>query len=256
MFTTIKEYFMSWGQKSADGRGRSLLDIILWRNAKPMGPVEFQYHNPFGIKIGNSITVDHDMNLSGINFFVDAILVYETVMDNGKRFYDTEYNLRGQALGMLKPKFVRLRVTADDNALDPKFPYALQILERYHEQAWDQDLYDYLNKLNGTGEFQVNHADDGTELAEPRLYWRVNDVPDPYQCNVTIMRDLNRDGVIDEETELERKTVTFWDFHRETTDDGTKEKFAEYLNAEMDNDTRYFHMYRGRAVMPFQVKVI
>jgi len=255
MFTMIKEYFMSWGAKSADGRGRSLLDIILWRNAKKMGPVEFEYHNPFGIKVGNSVTVDHDMNLAGINFFVDGILVYETVMDNGKRFYDTEYSLRGQALGMKKPKMVRLRVTPDDNALDMKFPYALQILERYHEQAWDQGLFDYLNKLNGTGEFQVNQDDDGKDLEEARLYWRVDDVPDPYQCNLTIMRDLDRNGTV-EEDELEHKTVTFWDFHRETTDPGSTEKVIEYLNVEMDNDTRYFQMFRGRDVMPFQVKVI
>lgn len=246
---------MSYTAKSADGQGRTLLDIILWRNAKPMGPVEFQYHNPFGIRVGNSVTVEHDMNLSGINFFVDGILVYETQMDDGRKFYDTEYSLRGQALGMPKPKFARLRVAPDDESIDPKFPFKLQVLERYDELQWDQEFWDYLHDLPD-GVFQVNQDDDGKSLpeGEERKYWRVDDAVDPYNCAITVMKDKDRNGTV-EDDELEYKSSKFWDFSRETNADNG-EKYIEYLNVEMDNDKKHFSLYRGKAVMPFQVKVV
>lgn len=253
-FRATKEYFMGWTATSANGRGRTLLDIILGRNKKKMGPIEFQYHNPFEMRVGNSVTIEHDMRYQGINFFVDAIMVYET-KEGRQKFYDTEYSLRGQALGMTKPLYLRLRVTPDDQAVDQSFPYKLQVLEKYDEMAWDKGFWDYLHNTDLT--FQVNKDDAGADLpdGQERMYWRVDDAPDPYTCNLTILKDVNRDGRVEEE-ELEHRTVTFWDYSRTTTDDGTGKEYTEFLNIEMDNDKRLFRLFRGRDVMPFQVKVI
>lgn len=252
----IINYFKGWAMPSANGQGRTLWEIITGANKKKMGPIEFQYHNPFNIKVGNSVTFQHDLKLGGINFFVEAIQVDKTKFDtSSKTFTDTEYVLKGLALGMTKPKRVRLRVSPWEDSADPKFPYKINVLELYHQQDWDQGLFDYLNKPQD-GIFQINEDDDGKPLDVPRQYWRVEDAVDSYNLFRTILKDQDNNGTV-EENELTHEELSFWDFSRMTEDENDPEqKIEEFINVEMNKDTKYFTMFRGKEVQPFQVSII
>lgn len=236
--------------KSKDGRGRTIWDIITGANLKDLTPLELQYHNPLKAVIGVSMSFEHDLQLSGINFFLEGIIVYEKKIGN-KKFHHTDYVLRGTTLDHPKPVRLKLRVIPDEDA-DTGYRYELYLL--YDEFAWDQGFHDQVLG-DVTKEFYVNLDDDGSVLDEKRVYWRINDVFDPYVARVTFMKDVDKDGEI-EESELERSDVSYWDYSRITKDLETEQDFTEYLLVEMDHDTRYFTLLRGRDIHPSQVSII
>ena len=43
---------------SANGRGRTLFEILTGRNKKDPRPVEFQHHNPLKARVGGFVTID------------------------------------------------------------------------------------------------------------------------------------------------------------------------------------------------------
>jgi hypothetical protein len=246
---------------SADGKGRSLFDILTGRNKRDMTPLELQYHNPLEAKIGCTVCFEHEADMAGINFVIEKISVYETEIGREK-FFHTDYHLKGTSLDTDGYIRLRLRLTPDDNAMD-EMGQKIQLLYLYEEMGWDSGLYDMLNEngdfnadYDGEGEtsFKVNYDDEGNELEHPRQYWRVENVPDPYRSNCTLLADLDGDGTI-EDDELEHFPITSWDFSRLTDDPETQQEMTEYLTVEMDDGTRYFTFLRGTDIKAFQITV-
>lgn len=235
---------------SADGKGRSLWQIITGKNKKVIGPTEFEYHNPLKAKIGVSVSISSDLEFSGINFFVDKIEVYQTEVGR-KKFYSTDYCLRGITLNSPKPIRLRLRAIPND---DVEGGFEFRMYKLYYEMGYDQHFHE---KILGdpSGEFWVNEADDGSPLADPWKYWRKNDAKDAYGATVTSMRDENKDGKVSED-ELTHSEVWYWDFSRLTTDNVTQQEYEEFLDIEQNAESKYFTFYRGRTIEPFQVSMI
>ena len=245
---------------SADGKGRSLFDILTGRNQRDMTPLELQYHNPLEAKIGCTVCFDHEEDMAGINFVIEKISVYETKIGREK-FHHTDYHLKGTSLDTEGYIRIRLRLTPDENVVD-KLGHRIQILYLYEEMVWDEDLYNMLCEngdhnpdYDAAGEtsFKVNYDDEGKELESPRQYWRIENVPDPYESDCTLLADLDGDGTI-EDDELEHFPVSSWDFHR-MTDDENGQEMTEYLTVEMDDGTRYFTFLRGTDIKAFQITV-
>lgn len=235
---------------SADGRGRTLFEILSGRNQRDMRPLELQYHNPLDAKVGCTVSFDSEPGISGINFVIDEISVYETRIGN-KRFFHTDYHLKGISLDHDVPIRMRLRLIKDENVFD-QLGHRLQLLYLYDEMSYDESFHhDVLG--NHKGELEVHHADDGTELEEPRMYWRVEDVVEPYKARQTLLRDLDGDGSI-EDDELEHRSTTYWDYHRDTEDEN-QQSVREFLTIEMDDETGYFTFLRGTEILPSQVTV-
>ena len=82
--------------KSADGKGRTLFEMLTGRNKRDMTAQELQVHNPLQAKVGWSVSVSYEADLSGYNFFVETIWVWETRIGD-KTFYHTDYNLKATA---------------------------------------------------------------------------------------------------------------------------------------------------------------
>lgn len=235
---------------SANGKGRTVWEIIMGLNVKDMTPLELQYHNPLKASIGVSVSFAHDINLSGNNFFLEAIEVYETKIGK-KKFYATDYLLKAVTLSETKPIRLRLRITPDPDA---ETGHRYQLYKLYQEMEWDQSFYDgVLN--SGSGDFLINNDDDGNELEKPLQYFRVGNVIDPYCAKKTAMKDENKSGTIDDD-ELEHSKVTYWDYSRELVDPVTEQKSIEYLDVEMDDATKYFTFYRGADILAYQITVI
>ena len=238
---------------SKDGKGRTLWDVLSGQNRKDMSPMELQYHNPLTAKVGQTISFDHEPTISGINFVIEKMGVYETKIQTKagvKKFYHTDYHLKGVSLSLDRPLRFRLRLVPDEgvsNAIGHK----IFVMHDYHEQEFDEGLIAYLG--NGSGEFQVNQDDDGKDLPEARKYWRIEDVLDPYHARVTVMTDSDGNGKIDD-NELTRSNVTYWDYHRDVKN--VTPEYREYLTIEMDDQTKYIRMFRGREVDSSQIVLI
>lgn len=246
---------------SADGRGRNLFEIITGRNKRDMRPLELQYHNPLEAKVGSTVSFSHEPSISGINFVIEAISVYKTKI-RSKSFFHTDYHLKGVSLDHDAPVRLRLRLIPDEN-VENELGHRVQLLYLYQEMGYDKSLHTEV-LADPSGELQVNHDDDGKELEVARKYWRVEDVIDPYRANVTLLKDADGDGTIEDE-ELERRKVTYWDFHRDTTNPDNGIEFREFLTVEMDGNvdeksgkmegSGYFRFLRGSEIHTSEVTV-
>lgn len=237
--------------QSKDGKGRTLWEILTGRNKRDLTPLELQYHNPLGAKVGCTVSIDHDPQTAGVNFVIERLGVYETKIKE-KKFYHTDYFLKGVTLDRDTPIKLRLRLVPDED-VNNKLGCRILLLNNYEEMEWDEGFYNGV-LLSESGVFDVNYDDEGKELQEPRRYWRIEDVLDPYKARVTLMADSDGNGKIDD-NELERVDVTYWDYHRNTEDQNGVE-YTEYLIVEMKDKSRYFTFLRGREVGSFQVSVI
>ncbi len=236
---------------SKDGKGRTIWDILTGRNKRDMSPLELQYHNPLGAKVGCTVSFDNEPDLRGINFVIERMLIYDTKVKE-RKFVHTDYHLRGISLDRDRPLRFRLRLIPDEDETN-KMGHKVQLLSLYDEMEWDETFHDSVLG-NEQGIMDVNYDDEGKELAEPRRYWRVEDILDPYHARVTVLADKDGNGTI-EESEVERLDVTYWDYHRDTNDQNGVE-FTEYLTIEMNDKTGYFQFFRGREVRASDILVI
>lgn len=239
---------------SADGKGRTLLEILTGRNKKDMRPLEFQYHNPLEAKVGCTVSFDHEPEINGINFVIEKISVYKTSI-NRSDFYHTDYHLKGISLDHDKPVRLRMRLIPDEDVLDD-LGHRVQLLYLYDEMPYDEGFHEVVEDESGI--FNVNFSDDGKELEEPRQYWRVGATdhclkPDAYKARCTVLTDLDGDGTI-EDDELEHYDTTYWEFHR-MTDNDSGDEYEEFLTIEMADETGFFTFLRGSEVQPAQIMV-
>lgn len=249
---------------SADGKGRTLFEMLTGRNKRDLTPQEFQFHNPLQAKIGCSVSVSHEAGLSGYNFFVETICVGDTMI-GGKHYYHTDYNLKATAVGEDKPIRLKLRLLPDEDTSN-EIGHKIQVLRPYMEFGFkfaeENEIFGVLADENG--EFKILADRDGVAYEEDQvpIYWRVDDVRDPYKCRVTVLKDLDGNGTVTKD-ELEHVNYLIWDYHRDTEDAETKEPYREFLNVEEEvtyenGETQcvWFTIFTGREVQPFQVTVI
>jgi len=230
------------------GRGRTLFEILTGRNQRDMKPLELQYHNPLEAKVGCTIAFEHEPDIAGINFVVESISVYKTKIAS-KDFFHTDYHLKGISLDHDAPVRLRLRLLSDDKADNGM---RVQLLHLYDEMEYDETFHkDRLG--DPSGEIHITQDDEGNVLEEPRKYWRVEDVIDPFKSRLTVLRDTDGDGTIEDE-ELEHKDVIYWEYSR-LTDDSAGNEITEFLTVEMDKETGYFIFLRGTSVISSQISV-
>lgn len=209
-------------------KGRTAWDIITGQN-KPKA-VEEQYANPLGVKIGASVslrTIDYDQEL----FRVAEIRAWERHINN-KTVPMTDYVLEsGDCRVLLRA------VPREDANADLKLTHRFAVLKECYRFGWSDESTGILTAANDpTGEFII---DAGTE--NEQKFWRQAGIV-PIYSKVALISDQNRDGKV-EESEVEKATMTLWDFHR-TTQDEAQQDFTEFFYVELS----------GRFVSPTEVK--
>jgi hypothetical protein len=213
--------------------------------------LSFNITTPWKPRSAVQSSFDHEPAISGINFVIEKISVYQTKI-NSKSFYHTDYHLKGVSLDSEGPIRTRLRLIADSNVEDA-LGHRIQLLDLYDEMEYDEDFVrgPLANK-------------DGILLKSIRTT-RVSNWPSPAntggwnrssirtKAQVTVLKDVDGDGTIEEE-ELERYSCTYWDYARDT-DDPNGQSFTEFLTIEMNDTSGYLTFLRGRDVLPAQISV-
>lgn len=234
---------------SADGKGRTILEILTGKSKRKMTPLELQYNNPLETKVGQIICFEHEAELKGISFVIDQIVVCETEVD-GRKVYHTDYCLKG----ITAPLRFRLRSIKNE---DDKLGYTFQLLHLYDELSGSAAaaFLEYVSQngdydpdwdVQGEVTFKINQDDEGQELAEPIRYWRVNEAVDPYEARQSILVDKIDD-------KLDYRTVQVWDFSRIAwTPSGVDTE--ELLWIELDQE-KNLTMFKGSEINSEQVVV-
>jgi hypothetical protein len=200
-------------------------------------PVEMRYYNPLRAKIGSFLTLE-DLDLRDLDFRVKEIREYRRHLGDRDHLF-ADYVLLARPLGG-KEVVGRLRLNPVENP-DPaagKTHDAL-FLKLYDEMPYSYQLHNVVR--DNTGLFQV--IEDGKVTEEFR---RINDVRKSYRATVTIIQDLNQDGKV-ESGEVQTHEVDYWDYWRDTTNEANQ-AVKEFLFVEMDKETNYFQILRGRQI--------
>lgn len=219
--------------KSADGRGRTLWQMIFGTNIKDETPPESKQHNPLQALVGKTrISFDHDDDenpdlydetLGGpVEFLVDGIRSYDTHYGQ-HHYYHTDYLLKGVRSGVDHPVRFVLRIVEGDS-LDKLGQ--CQLLRTMDEFGEDREPEFEQNVLcSDSGIFEVDEDNDGNKLDPPIQYWRVDDVRDPYTA-VCSKVDGNR--------VLDTTKIKYWDYCREMIGENGEKLGKEYVWIEKE----------------------
>ncbi|MFN9372233.1 MAG: hypothetical protein ACK6D3_10165 [Planctomycetaceae bacterium] len=246
---------------SADGKGRTLFEMLTGRNKRDMTPQEQRVHTPLRCRVGTSVMVTHDTDLADLVFFIESIWVWETIVGT-RRFYHTDYNLKARVIDGSQPVRLKLRLIPDED-IGNELGHRVQVLQAFTEFGWDfAEKSDFLSVLaDPDGVFRILQDADGVayDEADQPTYWRIDDVRSPYRCRVTILKDRDGDGTVQAD-ELEQTEYLVWDYHRSTTSPVTGKEFIELLNVEeevqiVDDEPEclWFTILIGREVEPMQI---
>jgi hypothetical protein len=229
--------------------GKTAFEILLDRFYKKKS-LELQYHNPLGMKIGCSVNINDDLDYQDINFFLDGIEVWETICGD-KKFYHTDYLLKGNALRLSSPLRLTLRLLPDEN-VNNKLGHSARLYRYYDELCRDDSFQAALDDPEG---FKINYDYEGNELETPFVFFREGGVTAPYQCNVSYLKDIDGNGSVDI-NEVEKTERQLWDFARLCPSKSGGEDEKEYLDIQMLTKTEYIMMYIGKDILTSSVGVI
>ena len=205
---------------------------ILTKKKEEVIAVENQHYNPLGVKIGSSAKID-TIDSEDMNFNIRSIQEWtRTIGDEDYTHADYVMVARPFGSGLVKKK-IRL-VPRED--VDGHMTHNTLLLNLLDDFEYHEDFHKQLDFESNQGEFQEGDA----------IYWRVQDVREPYNAILKHISDLDGNGTVEEE-EVKESKVTYWDFSRETEDEG-KNKILEFYIVEMNEETGWFQIWVGSEI--------
>jgi hypothetical protein len=220
-------------------RGRTLWEM--W-TGKKQPPVEDRFFNPMKAKIGSIVTID-EIDLKQLDFVVKEIREYKRTIE-GKEFLFADYVLHAQPLKG-EAVVLRLRVNPTGQA-DGGPTHNVLMLLLDDEMGYDKDFHGVVTDT--TKKIEV------TDKNVTETYFRINDLQSSYKATVSVVRDANQDGKV-EEDEVETLQLEYWDYWRETPDEaGTPT--TQFLFVEMDTGSGWFQLWRGEEINLQRVAII
>jgi hypothetical protein len=222
-------------------KGRTLWEMLM---AKLHGPAELHYYNPLQAKVGGSIMLDV-IDWRDYNFFIKEIRQYKRTIEN-RPFLFVDYELLARPLHGEDLR-VRLRLNPADDPEAAGPTHTALLLHLYDEVAYDEGLYKVVTDT--TRKFEV--VENGQVTEE---YWRINDVTGSYKAQVSVLKDENKDGRVDED-EVEKMELEYWDYWRDTTDQ-VGQPLRQYLFVEMNTANGWFQIWRGEEIDSQKVVVV
>lgn len=216
----------------------TLWEILTGQDEEP--DVESQFTNPLKARIGNEVRID-TLELEELHFNVRALReVTRHVGD--QEFQYADYILVARPFGG-DPVKKKLRLMPLDEHSDGSMTHSALLFDLLDEFEYHEDFHKGLAFEENKGEFLEGDA----------MYWRVNEVEAPWECTVKHISDLDGDGEVEME-EVEDAAMTYWDFWRETEDDGGN-KVLEFYIVEMDNDSGWFQIWVGKEIDQHRVQI-
>lgn len=207
---------------------------ILTKKHPVQKPLELTIVNPLGLRIGNSLqinTVDYE------NLTFSFVSLRETQRDIGDMsVFFVDYDLLARPYDG-DPVGCRLRLIPEQG--DNKECDVI-LLHKISECGYDKGFHD---GLKGQQEFVEGEV----------TYYRVNEMNDEWNATITTLADKNYDGKIDT-NEVSKAAMTYWDFWRNTIDEGGNE-ILEFYFVEMDANG-YFEFWVGQKLESSRVVVI
>ena len=195
--------------------------------------------NPLNLKLGGSLVFPYETDIKDTNLNCHAISVGHYQND----YQYTDYHLNGICPTLDHDLNFRLRIQKDHIAQDAKI-----LLLEISVQNFSNQLFE--SKINEQGQIIFYCDEYGNQLAEPRIYWRIQHSNDPIQASVQKLSQVNC-GIVPLSIKS-ANSFDFWGFYRKTTNhEGFY--YLDFLFVERDGLTQKLCFLRGLNIPASQI---
>lgn len=195
------------------------------------------FSNPLDLRIGSPVLANpaNGPELTGYDLSVKEIRQYLRAI-GGQEFIFTDYALRAvnsKTFDANDERTLRLRVVPNAAGAHDSL-----LLNLYDEFAFAEDFLGVVKDT--TGIFET--TDETTNQKD--TFSRINDLRDSYQAAVLVVTGTNENGKAPP-SQTARAKVEYWDYWR-SMDIGAGKTAKEFIFVEMNSDTGWFQIWRGR----------
>jgi len=218
-------------------KGKTLWEMLMARLNKSGNGAGIPFYNPEDLRVGSAVNVPYanGADLAGYDFSVREIREYNRHIDS-QEFRFTDYVLNGvntKSFEAEKALVARLRAVPNQAG-----SYDMLLLRLYDEFGFAEDFLQVVK--DDTGVFDIE--DDKT--GEKESYNRINDLRESYQAAVLVVQETAPDGkAVNGKTSAQK--IEYWDYWRDV-DLGKGNSAKEFVFVEMNSDTGWFQIWRGR----------
>ena len=218
-------------------KGKTLWEMLLERLHGGGNGAGIAFANPLDLRVGSPVAVAYanGPEFADYNFTVQEIREY-TRRINGQDFRFTDYGLRG--VNTKSPDAddtlaARVRVVPNQAGA-----YDALLLRLYDEFEFAEEFLKVVKDT--TGLFKVTDDKSGAE----QTFSRINDVRESYQAAVLVAAETTTDGK-GATGKVSPAKEEYWDYWRDA-DIGGGKTAKEFIFVEMNSDTGWFQIWRGR----------
>jgi hypothetical protein len=195
------------------------------------------FENPLDLRVGSTVAIPYanGPDFAGYDFTVQEMREYTRRL-GAQEFRFTDYVVRGVSTKSFDAKdemIFRLRVVPNRAGARDTL-----LLRLYDEFAFSEDFLTVLKDNTGILEL------DAEKPGAAATFSRVNDLRDSYQAVVLVVTGTTDDGKAAPGKGTPLK-VEYWDYWRDA-DIGGGNTAKEFIFAEMNSDTGWFQIWRGR----------
>jgi hypothetical protein len=220
-----------------DNKGKTLWEMLLERLHGGGNGAGIAFANPLDLRVGSPVAVAfaNGPEFADYNFATQEIREYTRRIE-GQEFRFTDYVLRG--VNTKSPDAddtlaARLRVVPNQAGAHDSL-----LLRLYDEFEFAEDFLGVVKDT--TGLFKMTDDKSGAE----ETFSRINDLRESYQAVVLVVAETTPDGKAATGKASPVK-VEYWDHWREA-DIGGGKTAKEFVFVEMNSDTGWFQIWRGR----------
>jgi hypothetical protein len=222
---------------ATDPKGKTLWEMLLERLHGNSNGAGVAFANPLDLRVGSPVTVAfaNGPELADYSFSAQEIREY-TRRIKGQEFRFTDYVLRGVKIKSLdadEAMVVRLRAVPNQAGAHDTL-----LLRLYDEFAFAESFLAVLKDT--TGLLQVTEDKTGARA----MFSRINDLLESYQAAVLVVAETTADGKA-ATGKVSPVKVEYWDYWRDE-DIGSGNTAKEFVFVEMNSDTGWFQIWRGR----------
>jgi len=220
-----------------ENQGKTLWEMLMERVRGSGNGAGIAFANPLDLRVGAPVPVAfaNGPEFADFSFTVQEIREYARRIQ-GQEFRFTDYVLRGvntKTLDADDVMAVRLRVVPNQAGANDTL-----LLRLYDEFEFAEDFLAVVKDT--TGLFKVTEDQSGAEAT----FSRINDLRESYQAAVLIVAATTPDGK-GATGKVSPAKVEYWDYWRDA-DIGGGKTAKEFVFVEMNSDTGWFQIWRGR----------
>jgi hypothetical protein len=221
----------------AANKGKTLWEMLVDRLHKGGNGAGVPFFNPLDLRVGGAqrIAFANGPEFEGFDFAIQEIREY-TRRIGTQEYRFSDYVLRGVNTKSFDAKdtlTARIRVVPNQAGANDSL-----LLRVYDEFAFSEDFLGVVKDT--TGIFEI--SDDDSD--EKFTFNRINDLRESYQAAVLLVGETTPDGkaLINKSSPVK---IEYWDYWRDA-DIGGGKTAKEFVFVEMNSDTGWFQIWRGR----------